>query len=158
MVIVLSAMPFAPFVSTSHVCSATNSDFADPDRAICCCVIWRGHVFPAAVLCPLVAAATGGQEAATKERISEQRHCVQCVLHITQAAGACIENLVQLSLRFTGFGQWWTSMPLVLMQGFFRKALESRVTAGLLLSAAAFLLGSAAVAGDTNYARTLTTN
>jgi hypothetical protein len=34
------------------------------------------------------------------------------------------------------------------VQGFFRKALESRVTAGVLLAAAVFLIGSAAVAGE----------
>jgi hypothetical protein len=45
---------------------------------------------------------------------------------------------------------------MVLMQGFFRKALESSVTAGLLLAAAAFLLGSAAVAGKTSHGNTST--
>lgn len=33
------------------------------------------------------------------------------------------------------------------LQGFFRKALESRITAGVLLAASVFLVGSAAVAG-----------
>jgi hypothetical protein len=43
-------------------------------------------------------------------------------------------------------------LPMLLVQGFFRKALESRVTAGLLLAAAVFLLGSAAIAGELGHA------
>ena len=76
-----------------------------------------------------------------------------------RAHGTCVEHVSRSGTAEPGVascGRSLKCMPLVLMQGFFRKALESRVTAGLLLAAAAFLLGSAAVAGTTKHANTST--
>lgn len=103
----------------------------------------------------MVAAAERGAEAAAKERAGtvpiNSTPC-QLTREVWQARlSACVKTpmsgLAACTTRQLTVQLHESTTRLHHVQGDFRKALESRVTAGLLLAASLFLVGSLATAG-----------